>query len=136
MPTWTTPKTNWVGTDYFTAADWLRIVRNVEYIADILGVEFYPYTAVYDHRTLLKARERNYVTNTLETLYVALNASWERGCVAPRVDYGSPWNSRDLNIIENMLLNMKEQIDGTISNTVEYYSDEIVCGDTISVGLL
>lgn len=136
MPTWTTPKTNWVGTDGFYRADWLRIVRNVEYIADILGVEFYPYTAVYDRRTLLKAGERNYVTNTLEILYAALNASWERGYVAPRIDYGSPWNSRDLNIIESMLLNMKEQIDGIISNTVEYYSDEIVCGDTISVGLL
>lgn len=136
MPTWTTPKTNWVGTDYFYRGDWLRIVGNVEYIADILGVEFYPYTAVYNGRTLLKARERNYVTNTLETLYATLNASWERGYVAPRVDYGSPWNSRDLNIIESMLLNMKEQIDGTVSNTVEYYSDEIICGDTISVGLL
>lgn len=136
MPTWTTPKTNWVGTDNFYRTDWLRIVRNVEYIADILGVEFYPYTAVMNRQTLLKARERNYVTNTLETLYAALNASWERGYVAPRVDYGSPWNSRDLNIIESMLLNMKKQIDGTVSNTVEYYSDEIVCGDTISVGLL
>ena len=30
MPTWTTPKTNWVGTDYFYATDWLRIVGNLE----------------------------------------------------------------------------------------------------------
>lgn len=136
MPTWTTPKTNWVGTDYFTATDWLRIVGNVEYIADDLGIAYTPYTVVSDGQTLLTASDRNTVTDMLETLYSALNASWERGYVAPRIDYGSPWNSRDLNIIENMLLNMKEQIDGTISNTVEYYSDEIVCGDTISVGLL
>lgn len=136
MPTWTTPKTNWVGTDYFMAADWLRIAENTEYIADQLGITFYPFVAVSDGQTLLTAKDRNDITNMLETLYVALNASWERGYVASLVDYGSPWNSRDLNIIESMLLNMKKQIDGTISNTVEYYSDEIVCGDTISVGLL
>lgn len=136
MPTWTTPKTNWVGTDYFTVADWLRIAENTEYIADQLGITFYPFVSVSDGQTLLTAKDRNDITNMLETLYAALNASWERGYVAPRIDYGSPWNSRDLNIIESMLLNMKKQIDGTVSNTVEYYSDEIICGDTISVGLL
>lgn len=137
MPTWTTPKTNWVGTDYFTATDWLRIVGNAEYIADAISYSgFTPYTAVTDGVTLLTPSRRNYVVKAINTMYKRLYISRERGYVAPRTDYGSPWNSRDLNIIESMLLNMKEQIDGTVSNTVEYYSDEIICGDTISVGLL
>ena len=136
MPTWTTPKTNWEGTDYFMAADWLRIVGNVEYIADALGIAYTPFTTVTDKQTVLTSQDRNDVTDMLETLYAALNASWNRGYVLPRVDYGSAWNSRDLNIIENMLLNMKAQLDGTLSNTVEYYTEEIYCGDTISVGLL
>lgn len=136
MPTWTTPKTDWQGSDYFMAADWLRIVGNVEYIADSLGVAYTPFTAVTDGQTLLTSQDRNNVTDMLEQLYIALNASWNRGYVLPRVDYGSAWNSKDLNIIENMLLNMKDQIDGTLSETVEYYTDEIACGDSISVGLL
>lgn len=135
MPTWTTPKTDWQGTDYFEASDWLRIVGNVEYIADQLGLAYTPYTTVAAG-TLLTSTQRNEVTDMLNQIYTALNASWNRGFVEPRTDYGSAWNSRDLNIIEEMLLNAKEQIDGTISNEVEYYSDEILCGDTISVGLL
>lgn len=136
MPTWTTPKTDWQGSDYFMAADWLRIVGNVEYIADSLGIAYTPFTAVTDGQTLLTSQDRNNVTDMLETLCIALNASWNRGYVLPRTDYGSAWNSKDLNIIENMLLSMKEQLDGELSDKVEYYTDEIFCGDSISVGLL
>lgn len=136
MPTWTTPKTDWQGSDYFTAADWLRIVGNVEYIADSLGVAYTPFTTVTDGQTLLTSQDRNNVTDMLETLCIALNASWNRGYVLPRADYGSAWNSKDLNIIENMLLSMKEQLGGELSDRVVYYTDEIFCGDSISVGLL
>lgn len=137
MPTWTTPKTDWQGTDYFTAADWLRIVGNVEYIADALSIAYTPYTTVTDGATLLSSTDRNAVTDLLEQIYASISASWNRGYVAPRVDYGSAWNSKDLNNIENMLLGIKEQIDGTISNLVEYYAgDELICGDTLSLGLL
>lgn len=136
MPAWTTPKTNWEGTDHFTASDWLRIVGNVEYIADSLGVAYTPFTTVTDGQTVLTASQRNDVTDMLETLCVAINASWNRGYVAPRVSYGSAWNDKDLNIIESMLLSMKEQLDGVLNETVEYYTDEVFCGDTISVGLL
>lgn len=136
MPTWTTPKTDWQGTDYFEASDWLRIVGNVEYIADQLGLAYTPYTTVAAG-TLLTSTQRNEVTDMLNTIYTALNASWNRGIVAPRVDYGSAWNSKDLNNIEEFLLNAKAQIDGEFSDAVIYYSgDEIYCGDIISVGLL
>lgn len=133
---WTTPKTDWQGSDYFTATDWLRIVGNVEYIADSIGIAYTPFTTVTDGQTLLTASQRNNVTEMLDTLYISLNASWNRGYVAPRVSYGSAWNDKDLNVIESMLLSMKKQLDGTLSEAVEYYTDEIFCGDTISVGLL
>lgn len=136
MPTWTTPKTDWQGSDYFTASDWWRINSNIEYIADALGIAYIPLLVVDKTTPLTASYCNSYVTDMLETLCVALNASWNRGYVAPRVDYGSAWNSRDLNIIEDMLLNMKAQLDGTLDETIEYYSDEIYCGDTISIGLL
>lgn len=133
---WITPKTNWVGTDRFYASDYSRITGNVEYIADALGVTYTPF-ASHSDGALLTAGERNAITDLIEALYATLGASWERGYVAPRRSYGSAWNSRELNIIESLLLGMKEQIDGTISNVVEYYAgDEIICGDNISVGLL
>ena len=137
MATWTTPKTNWGGNDYFNAVDWLRIVGNVEYIADALSISYTPYTSVVDGETVLSASKRNEVTDTLEEIAFALSVSWNRGYVVPRVNYGSTWNANDLNIIESFLLNAKRQLDGELSNEVEYHAgNEIICGDTISVGLL
>ena len=134
---WKTPKTNWVGTDTFGSGDWFRITYNTEHIANALSVPFNPFGNVSNTVTLLTYAHRNNITDTLDKLYEALGASWDRGYVAPRVAYGSTWNSRDLNIIESMLLNMKKQLDGEISGNVEYYADtEIYCGDDISVGLL
>ncbi len=55
----------------------------------------------------------------------------------PRVDYGSAWNSKDLNNIENLLLCAKAQIDGTLDNLAESYTgDELLAGDQLSLGLL
>ena len=137
MATWTTPKTDWQGTDSFHTQDWHRITGNVEYICDELSIACPTFNPAQVRNTLLTSTERNEVTDTLALIYKTLNASWNRGIVAPRVDYGSAWNSKDLNNIEEFLLNAKAQIDGEISDAVIYYSgDEIYCGDTISVGLL
>ena len=145
MPTWTTPKTNWVGTDSFGLTDWNRISGNVEYVCDALSLTCPSFPAVFNKQTLLTSKHRNMVTDALDLIYATLFASWNRGYVAPRVDYGSAWNSKDLNNIEEMLLNAKAQIDGTIDNEVEYYADgEIYCGTlsgvsgtgVISTGLL
>ena len=134
---WTTPKTTWVGTDPFTAADWLRIVGNLEYLADEMSIAYTPFTSVTDGETLLTSADRNVVTDLLETMYLQLSSSWNRGYVLPRVDYGSAWNSRDLNIIEALIRNLKRQIDGELSSKVDYYcGEEIKCGDTISLVLL
>lgn len=133
---WVTPKTNWVGTDRFYATDWNRIVGNVEYIADELSVAYTPFSTHSDG-TLLKAGERTAVTDLIETLLATLGSAWNRDYVAPRKSYGSAWNSRDLNTIESLLLGMKQQIDGTITNGVVCYAgEELICGDNISTGLL
>lgn len=136
MPTWTTPKTNWVGTDRFYAADWLRIVGNLEYITDALSIAYTPYMSVTDGDTLLTSADRNVVTDLIEEIYVTLGASWSREVVKRRVDYGQTWTSKDLNIIESTLLKFKEQLDGTLSGDVERYGGEIACGDTFTIGLL
>ena len=134
---WITPKTTWVGTDPFTAADWLRIVGNVEYLATAMSIPFTPYTSVTDGETLITSKQRNDVTDMIETLYATLYSSWNRGYVMPRIDYGSAWNSKDLNIIEALIRNLKRQLDGELSSKVDYYcGKEIRCGETVSLGLL
>ena len=134
---WITPKTTWVGTDPFTAADWLRIVGNVEYLATAMSIPFTPYTSVTNGETLITSKQRNDVTDMIETLYATLYSSWNRGFVMPRIDYGSAWNSKDLNIIEALIRNLKRQLDGELSSKVDYYcGKEIRCGETISLGLL
>lgn len=134
---WTTPKTNWIGSDTFSASDWLRIVGNLKYIADRLSIAYTPYTSVTDGNTVLTSADRNVVTDLIDEIYISIGAAWSRGYVNRRKDYGSAWNSKDLNIIESLLLNIKAQLDGTITSGVEYYAgEEIICGDTISVGLL
>lgn len=138
MPSWTTPKTNWEGTDYFTASDWLRIVGNLEYIADELSIAYTPYTTVAKG-TVLTADDRNVITDLLNDIYASLYASWNHGFVLPRVNYGSAWNSQDLNNIESTIENIQKHIDGTLDDTVSYYSgDEIYTawGSYTSVGLL
>ena len=134
---WITPKTDWKGTDTFNASDWLRIVGNVEYLATAMSIPFTPYTSVTDGETLITSKQRNDVTDMIETLYATLYSSWNRGYVMPRVDYGSAWNSKDLNIIEALIRNLKRQLDGELSSKVDYYcGKEIRCGETLSLGLL
>ena len=137
MPTWTTPKTDWIGTDTFNASDWLRIVRNLEYITDALGIAYTPFVSVTDGDTVLTSADRNVVTDLIEQIYVTLSATWSREVVPPRIDYGSPWSSKHLNIIESTIEKFKEQIDGTLSaNEGNYAGVEIIRGDDLSVGLL
>ena len=115
MSTWTTPKTNWVGTDSFHNYDWERIIGNTAYICEALSITCPTFAIAQTRRTLLTSKQRNQVTDTLNLIYATLHASWNRGYVAPRVDYGSAWNSKDLDNIENLLLNAKKQIDGALA---------------------
>lgn len=134
---WTTPKTNWIGTDTFNASDWLRIVGNLKYITDNLGIAYTPFVSVTDGDTVLTSADRNVVTNLIEDIAVTLHSTWNRGVVKPRVDYGSTWGSRELNVIEKTIEDFGKQIDGTLTENCDRYSDaETISGDTVSVGLL
>lgn len=134
---WTTPKTDWVGTDRFFASDWLRIVGNLKYITDSVGIAYTPFVSVTDGDTLLTSADRNVVTNLIEDIAVALHSTWSREVVKPRSDYGSTWGSRELNIIEKTLEAFKDQIDGVIVENCDIYAgNELICGDNLSVGLL
>ena len=134
---WTTPKTDWESTDRFFASDWLRIVGNLKYITDSVGIAYTPFVSVTDGDTLLTSADRNVVTNLIEEIAVALHSTWSREVVKPRSDYGSTWGSRDLNIIEKTLEAFKDQIDGVIVENCDIYAGcEQICGDNLSVGLL
>ena len=134
---WTTPKTDWKSTDRFFASDWLRIVGNLKYITDSVGIAYTPFVSVTDGDTLLTSADRNVVTNLIEEIAVALHSTWSREVVKPRSDYGSTWGSRDLNIIEKTLEAFKDQIDGVIVENCDIYAGcEQICGDNLSVGLL
>lgn len=134
---WTTPKTDWKSTDSFYASDWLRIVGNLKYITDSVGIAYTPFVSVTDGDTLLTSADRNVVTSMIEQIAVALHSTWSREVVKPRSDYGSTWGSRDLNIIEKTLEAFKNQIDGVIVENCDIYAgNELICGDNLSVGLL
>lgn len=134
---WTTPKTNWISTDTFNASDWLRIVGNLKYIADGVGIAYTPFVSVTDGNTLLTSADRNVVTSLIEEIAVALHSTWSRDLVKPRKDYCSTWGSRDLNIIEKTLENFKAQLDGIIVENCDIYvGRELICGDNVSLGLL
>lgn len=134
---WTTPKTDWKSTDSFYASDWLRIVGNLKYITDSVGIAYTPFVSVTDGDTLLTSADRNVVTSMIEQIAVALHSTWSREVVKPRSDYGSTWGSRDLNIIEKTLEAFKNQIDGVIVENCDIYAGgELICGDNLSVGLL
>lgn len=134
---WTTPKTDWKSTDRFFASDWLRIVGNLKYITESVGIAYTPFVSVTDGDTLLTSADRNVVTSMIEQIAVALHSTWSREVVKPRSDYGSTWGSRDLNIIEKTLEAFKNQIDGVIVENCDIYAGcELICGDNLSVGLL
>ncbi len=138
MATWTTPKTDWQGTDYFTASDWGRIVNNAQYILDEISLPIsLPSPSATDGQTVLTPSDRNAVTSALYRVLHQIYSSWNRGYVADRVNFGSAWNSTDLNIIESIERDIKAQLDGDLPQNDFYRAgDELACGDTISVGLL
>lgn len=132
---WVTPKTDWDGSDRFTANDWKRIVGNLKYIADNAGISYTPYDTIADGG-VLSYEDRNVVTNLIEQIYLTLNSSWSRGYVYPRVAYGTAWGSKELNIIETTINDLKKQLDGVLNDEATIYSGEIISGELVSVGLL
>lgn len=133
---WTTPKTNWNSADRFYASDWKRIVGNLEVITTALSIAYTPKDTVSDGDVITSA-DRNVVTDLIETIYVAMSSTWNRDVVKPRVDYGSTWGSKELNIIESTIANFKAQLDGDITENCDRYTgSELICGDRLSVGLL
>ena len=141
-PVWTTPKTNWVGTDRFYAADWFRITGNIQYLLTYTPsglISFLPRNDVENGKTPLTANDRNYIVETLDAIYDYFGSSWNKGYVKPKVDYGSAWNSADLNTIENLTLCLYKQAQGDPEYTsgYEYFAgDGIYANDSISTGLL
>lgn len=132
---WITPKTNWKGTDRFTASDWNRIVGNLKVISDRAGIPYEPLDTIANG-DVLSSEDRNIVTNLIEQIYFSLSSSWNRGYVYPRVAYGSAWGSKELNIIETTINDLKRQLDGELNNEATIYSGEIISGELVSIGLL
>ena len=135
MATWREPKTNWIGTDGFAYADMRRITGNAEVLSVKFDVPFTPYAEVIANGNYLTASDRNNITDFLESVYRSGSFTFNRGYVAPRVSYGSAWNSRDLNNIEKLMYDLY-YAQPYVDRTFNYAGDEIACGDTVSVGLL
>lgn len=131
---WTTPKTNWESTDTFSATDWARITGNLKYVADALGIAYTPKSIA--NGDTLSSYDRNVVTDLIEDIYYITYSSWNRGFVIPRIDYGSTWGSKDLNVIEQTTLDFKRYLDGELNNDATRYCGELICGDTYSIGLI
>ena len=75
---WTSPKTNWVATDYFNATDYNRIKNNIEYLADIPATPIQLVSMGNDKVVgdLLYADDINRFQRNLDILYIYIGEDY------------------------------------------------------------
>ena len=115
---WTTPKTNWVATDYFNKEDYNRIVDNLLYLQSIVYHLFD--TPKYEtmaqnknYSDLIYASEFNAIENNLD----ALNKGTYKASIGNKASYsanGLTPNYVEFNRIENACLLLYNKLEGNI----------------------
>lgn len=70
---WTEPKTDWTKSDHFNAADYNRIIGNLNYLKETadkvyLGVKAVSLGEEKNHLSMISAREFNAIENALENI--------------------------------------------------------------------
>ncbi len=112
---WTTPKTNWVATDYFNIGDYNRIVGNLNHLRDLSAELFIQPTyqsmvATKTYTDMLYAREFNVIESNL----TALNNATYNFNIGTQKTYqanGKMPTYEEYNRIESAMAVIKVQID-------------------------
>lgn len=126
---WQTPKTNWLGGDYFYHNDYNRITGNIDYIRDMLG---YPsmFTPKYNSG-YMRVSEYNAITREIQRIYDLGDYGFYYAGVPDRTASSPPWNVTHLNTIESGINLIYLSLIGEISQiTDESKEDNLVSEDT------
>lgn len=119
MATWTTPKTNWVATDYFNIGDYNRIVGNLLYLRDCVPYLFATqptYTPMEENKvysSMLYAREFNAIENNLKALNDG-TYGFDIGTTKTYQANQKMPNYEEYNRIESAILKLKIQLTADI----------------------
>lgn len=115
---WSTPKTNWVGTDYFNVEDYNRIVGNLNYLKSIMhslfkevDYEFMEENKLYS--SMIYASEINAIESNLR----ALNNGSYNLVIGEGKGYspnGATQDYVELNRIENAILSLYNKLTSNI----------------------
>lgn len=113
MATWTTPKTNWVSTDYFNVADYTRITNNHVYLKEMIAKLFRTLSLANmeekDYTSLIYADEFNAIEDNLTILNKA-SYNFDIGTGTTYIANGATPTYEEYNRIEQAQLRLYEQL--------------------------
>lgn len=116
---WTTPKTDWVDSDYVNWSDYNRIIGNLKFLTDLvdsLYAKFDPDTITdtgdeitsYEH--IWTAQEWNNIESALQGIIDSVKLTLNFGSGETFSTNGPFINSTELNRIESATLNIYERL--------------------------
>lgn len=110
---WITPKTNWQSGDFFTYVDINRILNNILYLYDAIGVTpLHPtYLPTWTSANYLYVAGYNWVQEEVFQLYGLIGGTSDYQFIFNKTINSAPWGSTDLNTIESILLECKDIVD-------------------------
>lgn len=116
MAVWTTPKTDWRDGDYFNLTpDYERIKGNILYIQEFIN-KLYVDVGVepmgeYDVTQYPLAAFLNVIADNVQTLSDAMFKILPTVAMPQHVGNGPGWTAKELNDIEENLLNMYDELN-------------------------
>lgn len=129
---WITPKTNWQSGDFCTYVDVNRILNNILYLYDEIGVTaLYPtWTPTNTVNNYLYPTGYNWIQEEVYQLYGLIGCTSEHPFIYNKTWNSAPWGSVDLNTIESILLECKTIVDsGDYTLNYVYAGTEMYCSD-------
>ena len=129
---WITPKTNWQSGDFCTYVDINRILNNILYLYDEIGVTaLYPtWTPTNTVTNYIYPPGYNYIQEEVYQLYGLIGCTSVYPFIYNKTWNSAPWGSVDLNTIESILLECKTIVDsGDYELNYVYAGTEMYCSD-------
>lgn len=131
---WITPKTNWTSGDFCTYVDINRIITNIKYLYNEIGVaELYPsLRPVMTANSVMTYTRCNQIQEEVFSLYNLIGCTSEYQFIFAKNLNSTPWGSVDLNTIESVLLECKNVVDsGDYTLNYVYAGDGLYCSNEL-----
>lgn len=110
---WITPKINWASGDFCTHVDVNRILNNILYLYEQIGITpLHPtFTPTLVSSNYLTYIGYNWVQEEVFHLYGLIGGLSDYSYIPNKTINSSPWGSADLNTLESLLLECKDIVD-------------------------